>query len=289
MYKSDIKNDDFEYEKLFSTFEPQKIKTVINQLNKHSAKVANNLDTTTNTQWIIRTYLASKMILASSVMLTSNEYAKEKNLRIVEPYLLYYSLLSCARAVIFTHPILEWSNDIIKMNHRKTINLVGSYISEYNREKSEHIKQLINKYRIYREIYSYKFPANGTTSNKINLDFNEVVNICALLSEVAQLQSASLERSITEHCQSNFDIDHRELRKIYLYGEEKFSFIDNEDGYRLDYIERKVHRPLSIINTMTEGMVEDFFEAWCSENDEEIDNVYNPDENENWRIIFPVP
>ena len=287
MYKSDIKNDYFDYEKLFSTFEPQKIKTVINRLNKHSAKVANNLDTTTNTQWIIRTYLASKMILASSVMLTSSEYAKEKNLRIVEPYLLYYPLLSCARAVIFTHPLLEWNNDIIEMNHSKTIKLVGNYISEYNKEKGEHIKLLINKYRIYREIYSYKFPANGLTSNKINLDFNEVVDICALLSEVAQLQSAILESSITKHCQFNFNIDDRELHKIYLYGEEKFCFIDKEDVYRLDYINRNVHRPLSIINTMTEGMVEDFFGAWCSQNEEEIDDVYNPDEN--WSIIFPVP
>lgn len=36
---------------------------------------------------------------------------------------------------------------------------------------------------------------------------------------------------------------------------------------------------------MTEGMVEDFFGAWCSDVDDET--LYNPDID--WRIIFPVP
>ena len=40
---------------------------------------------------------------------------------------------------------------------------------------------------------------------------------------------------------------------------------------------------------MTEGMVEDFFGSWCSDDDEDenYEDVYNPDQN--WRIIFPVP
>jgi hypothetical protein len=39
---------------------------------------------------------------------------------------------------------------------------------------------------------------------------------------------------------------------------------------------------------MSEGMVEDFFGAWCSREDtDDEDDIYNPDTN--WRIIFPVP
>jgi len=72
---------------------------------------------------------------------------------------------------------------------------------------------------------------------------------------------------------------------LNLYGDKNFQFIDAEDSYRLGYIQRKVSRPYSIINTMTEGMVEDFFGAWCSDSDDE--DEYNPDAN--WRIIFPVP
>ena len=56
------------------------------------------------------------------------------------------------------------------------------------------------------------------------------------------------------------EIDETEVKRTYLYGDKNFQFIDaEEDGYRLGYIQRKVSRPYSIINTMTEGMVEDFF------------------------------
>lgn len=284
MCRSNIKDDYFEYNELFKNFESKKIESVINSLRQPFADIAKNLDITTNTQWIVRTYLASKMILASSVMLTSAEYAESKNLRIVNPYLMYYPLLSCARAVVFTNPYQEWSDDLIAMNHSKTINIIGDIVSRYDKAEGEHIKSLINKSRIYREIYSYKFPANGL--KEIELNFDKIVDICALLSEIAQLQSAILESAITKHCTEKYEIDDEELSKLYSYGEEGFRFIDPEDGYRLGYIKRKVSRPYSIINTMTEGMVEDFFGAWCSQ-EENPEDAYNPDEN--WRIIFPVP
>ena len=284
MYKSNIKDDHFEYKELFKNFESKKIESVVNSLRHPFAAIAKNLDVTTNTQWIVRTYLASKMILASSVMLSSAEYAESKNLRIVKPYLMYYPLLSCARAVVFTNPHQEWSDNLINMNHSKTINIIGDIVSRYDQAEGEKIKSLINKSRIYREIYSYKFPANGL--KEIELNFDKIVDICALLSEIAQFQSAILESAITKHSKKKYEIDDEELSKLYSYGEEGFRFIDLEDGYRLDHIKRKKSRPYSIMNTMTEGMVDDFFGAWCSQN-EVPEDVYNPDKN--WRIIFPVP
>lgn len=282
-YSSGIKNDYFEYKELYSAFDARQIEARINALRPPFAKIANLFDIQSNTQWIIRTYLASKMILASSVLLTSAQYAKSKNLRIVEPYLLYFPLLSCARAVIFTNPNEEWNDDLIVMNHSKTINLVGSIVATYNKEIGDEIKELIDWAREYREIYSYKFPANGLTGHL--LDFDKLVKTCRLLCEIAQLQSAVLEAAITKHITQKYAIDEMEIVRTFLYGEKNFQFIDSEDGYRLSHIQRKDSRPFSIINTMTEGMVEDFFGAWCSDNDE--DDVYNPDEN--WRIIFPVP
>lgn len=145
MCKSNIKGDYFEYNELFKNFENKKIESVINSLRQPFADIAKNLDVTTNTQWIVRTYLASKMILASSVMLTSAEYAEYKNLRIVKPYLMYYPLLSCARAVVFTNPYQEWSNDLIAMNHSKTINLIGDIVSKYDQTEGKNIKSIINK------------------------------------------------------------------------------------------------------------------------------------------------
>ena len=282
--KSKVKGDAFEYNILFKTFKSKNIQTVINSLHPSFADIAKNLDVNSNTQWIIRTYLASKMILASTVMLTSAEYAESKNLRIVTPYLMYYPLLSCARAVVFTNPRYEWNEELVTMNHSKIISVVGDIVSRYDMEEGGRIKSFIEKSRIYREIFSYKFPAEGLKD--MNLNFERVVELCSLLAEIAQLQSAILESAITKHCSEKYDVDEFELRKLYSYDEKGFKFFDSEDRYRLDYIKRKVSRPYSIINTMTEGMVEDFFGSWCSD-DENYEDLYNPDQN--WRIIFPVP
>lgn len=42
-----------------------------------------------NSEWLTRNYLAVKMILSATVMLTSFQYCQRKNVRIVQPYLLY--------------------------------------------------------------------------------------------------------------------------------------------------------------------------------------------------------
>ena len=280
---SGIKNDYFEYNLLYSTFRKNTIESRINNLRPSFVEIAKSFNIKFNTQWIIRTYLASKMILASSVLLTSAQYAKHKNLKIVEPYLLYYPLLSCARSVIFTNPYIEWNDDLPSMPHSKTINIIGDIVAKYDKKKGEEIKNFIDWAREYREIFSYKFPANGLTEHLVK--FDQVVTICRLLCELAQLQSAILESSITKHVTQKYEIDETEVTRTYLYGDKNFQFIDAEDGYRLGYIQRKVSRPYSIINTMTEGMVEDFFGAWCSDSDDE--DGYNPDAN--WHIIFPVP
>lgn len=264
---SGIKNDYFEYNLLYSTFGKNTIESRINNLRPSFVEIAKSFNIKFNTQWIIRTYLASKMILASSVLLTSAQYAKHKNLKIVEPYLLYYPLLSCARSVIFTNPYIEWNDDLPSMPHSKTINIIGDIVAKYDKKKGEEIKNFIDWAREYREIFSYKFPANGLTEHLVK--FDQVVTICRLLCELAQLQSAILESSITKHVTQKYEIDETEVTRTYLYGDKNFQFIDAEDGYRLGYIQRKVSRPYSIINTMTEGMVEDFFGAWCSDSDDE--------------------
>ena len=227
---SGIKNDYFEYNLLYSTFGKNTIESRINNLRPSFVEIAKSFNIKFNTQWIIRTYLASKMILASSVLLTSAQYAKHKNLKIVEPYLLYYPLLSCARSVIFTNPYIEWNDDLPSMPHSKTINIIGDIVAKYDKKKGEEIKNFIDWAREYREIFSYKFPANGLTEHLVK--FDQVVTICRLLCELAQLQSAILESSITKHVTQKYEIDETEVTRTYLYGDKNFQFIDAEDGYR---------------------------------------------------------
>ena len=279
-------NDYFSYKYLDSEFTEEQIKKNFDSLSQKFSGFAKKWDITLNSQWVLRDYLAVKMILSSSVMISSVEFANEKNIRIVEPYLIYYSLLNCSRAVLLTSPNVEWKNgELFQMTHKKMINIIGDIISNYSKEKGKKLKEFIDWAREFREIFSYKFPANGL--NKLHLSIEKCIVICRLLCEIAQFQSKILENSITKHVQSEFCLDWEILTVGYIYGKENFQFVDDEDGYRLDYIKRKQKRPYSLHSTMTEGMVEDFFGAWYPKDDSNLEKVYNPDEN--WQIIFPVP
>ncbi len=278
--------DYFDYKYLPTHFSKDEIQKSYKSLYQKCNHLIANWDSELNSQWVARHYIAVKMILSSTVLLNSVEYSNKKNLRIVEPYLLYYSLLNCSRAVIFTSPFSEWNNkEIFTMTHKKTINVIGDIICKYNKTKGAQVKGKIDWAREYREIFSYKFPANGLT--KHSLDIADVIDICQLLCEIAQFQSQIIETVITKKVSVEFQLDWDVLSVGYRYGESNFKFIDGDDGYRLDYIRRKVKRPYSLLLTMTEGMVEDFFGAWHSYDDDAESDKFDPDEN--WRLLFPVP
>lgn len=279
-------DDYFDYDNMCHHFEESDINKNIASLNRKFSILTKYWNETLNSQWVARDYLAVKMILSSSVLLSSVEFANEKNVRIVEPYLIYYSLLCCSRAVLFTSPDSDWNNgELFKMTHQKTINVVGDIISKYSKTKGKEVKEQIDWAREYREIFSYKFPANGLTEHHLTVD--NTIEICQLLCEVAQFQSKALENSITKNATEPFTLDWNILSVFHQYGEKHFQLIDKEDGYRLDYITRNQKRPYSLHLTMTEGMVQDFFGAWYPEDDSNLDNLFNPDAN--WQIIFPVP
>lgn len=282
-----VKGDYFDYIKLPIFFEEDEITKNVQKLFDSASKIVKDYDESKNTLWILRHYLAVKMILASTVLLTSSEYSRRKNIRISEPYMLYYSLLNCSRAVVFTNPNIPISVDLFTMTHKKTINMIGDILSHYNRQTSDKIKSYIELARIYREIFSYRYPANGMKDFP-TLELDKVIDVCSLLCEVAQIQSAVIEHKISKINTGSFKLHIEDMNHAFMYGEGNLQVFDDEDFNRIKYIERKVHYPLSIYNTMTEGLVEDFFGAWCSsEEEQEIEDCYNPDKN--WRIIFPVP
>lgn len=278
-------DDYFEYKIINTVFTEEEILKNYKSSKNKAKEIVKNWSEELNSQWVARSYIAVKMILSSTVLLTSVKYAKERNLRIVEPFLNYYAILNCARAVILTSPFTDWNNkEIFTMTHKKIINVIGDIISKYNKDKGQEIKEFIDWAREYREIFSYKFPANGLT--KHHLSTEDIINNCKLLCEVAQFQSKILENSITKYVTEDFDLNWEILSIGYLYGETNFQFFDDEDGYRLNYIIRKQKRPFGILQTMTEGMTEDFFGAWCTENESNPDEDYNPDAD--WQIIFPI-
>lgn len=263
-------------------------------LEKGKRKLTNNFKNQTenwnvkkNSEWVLRHYLATKMIMSSTIMLTSLEFGKERNLRVTEPYLIYYSLLNVARSVMFTNPMSNWKNgELINSTHSKTINIVGDAVSQFNKQKGIDIKELLERAKEYRELFSYRFPANGITNFKI--DLHDTIETCSFLAEFAQYQSEILENQNFSKETIEIKLDRDVLKKGFIYKGKKYEFLDNEDWYRLDYIVRKQPFPVNLYFTLSEGMVEDFFGAWCSnEEDNENNENYNPDDN--WRLIFPMP
>ncbi|CEO25185.1 hypothetical protein [Paraclostridium sordellii] len=290
--------DNFDYYNLENLFDESEInkysKWVYSRFNSVCKK---NMDSQLNSEWIVRHYLATKMILSATVMLSSLEYCLEQNVRISVPYLSYYSILTCCRAVVFTLPNISWENgkdSIMEMNHSKTIKSIKDCLMKLNKNYAEEIYNQINSYKDYRELFSYKFPASGTgIMDYENYSYDKTVDICRILCEIAQLNSYQVEKYVNKNCLHNLEefktLDKNYLNRCFCYNidNENITIIDNEDWYRIDYIRRKQPFPVSIYYTMTEGMVEDFFGAWCPDSDEDDDLLYNPDVD--WQIIFPVP
>jgi hypothetical protein len=150
-----------------------------------------------------------------------------------------------------------------------------------------------------RELFSYKFPASGLTKEP---DFEGVVNLCGILVELAELTGRRVQHFIEKHflqdessriaAAETWQILSPDIlsnlfihQKKNLKNDDEIQWIDKEDWYRVDYIKRKVKYPCSILFTMTEGMAEDFFGAWCPETIKDGD--FNSHTQCN--IIFPIP
>jgi hypothetical protein len=188
------------------------------------------------------------------------------------------------RAIVFTLPEQEWNDGkIITLSHTKILNLATDHMAKFDTKVAQNIKKLSLKLRAARELISYWHPSSGDS----NLQREDgIESIATLLSEVAQFNSEILERSILKWAseesfvflQSYID----KLTTVRLHG---LNFFDQEDAYRMGYLQRKYPAPPNILHIMTEGHVEDFFGAWVPEDANA--GGFNPDMN--WRIIFDVP
>lgn len=256
-----------------------------------------------NTEWILRSYCATKMIMAATLLLNSAQYCINKNILISVPYLLYYAALSSARGLLYVSPFAQTKDldGLMTITHSKVLNVVPDLIrNHFDRELGEHIKTLLCYLRNQRELFSYRFPATGICDN---INFDETVDVCGLLAELTELSSWQIQKVYEKKFINNIKksditdvpwmiLDEEIIQKTYVYSKENITgdeipWIDSEDWYRINYIERKVKYPTSVMNTMTEGMTEDFFGAWCDSEEDNIEYKFNPDKN--WNLIFPIP
>lgn len=253
-----------------------------------------------NSEWILRTYSATKMTMASTLLLNSAEYALEKNNKIVVPYLLYYAIFSACRALLYVLPTNKSSTieNLMNVTHQKVINIIPDEIkSHLDKDTSKKLSDLLYDLRGERELFSYKFPASGLRED---LKLDETIDMCGIVVELAELASRQIQKVFENKIIYKVDKDNKwsvfdmsVIEELYTYSTKQpknfdsISWIDNEDWYRVDYIKRKVKFPVSILFTMTEGMTEDFFGAWYCDECNENAELFNPDHN--WSRIFPIP
>jgi hypothetical protein len=253
------------------------------------SRITKNWNDHLNSEWICRVYLSAKMVLSASLMINTLEFAESKNLRFLSSYLEYYSIQSSLRSILFLLPVTKWdSGALITTEHSRSINIVCDAIAKLDKIFSEKLKKYILHLKAYRELISYRAPSSGDSFSKTPFDM-ELIELCQLLCEIAQVQSELLEVSILKHAKENYNFLDSYIDQVCKTKIHGFSFRDGEDWYRLDYIKRKYPLPTNIMHILSEGHVEDFFGSWLPKNDKDVENedIFNPDNN--WRVIFDVP
>jgi hypothetical protein len=277
----------YNFRRLNKDFKERVCLRVRNTICAHYSKITKTFDDEKYSEWMCRTYLSAKMIMIATLQLNALQYAKEKNLRLVMPYLEYYSLLALSRAIVYMRPQNEWNNgELVKIGHTKAINEAMDYVSQFDKEMSQSIKEYIFAAKASRELITYRAPSSG---DKNLPPLNKTLDYAVLLSEIVQFNSELLEKSVLKNAEQNrkFVFENSFIDKLSKVEIDGHTFFDCEDARRLDYLRRKCIGIPNILFIMTEGHTEDFFGAWyCEELSEDL-GLFNPDEDT--QIIFDIP
>jgi len=258
-------------------------KVVVRLLERYS-KITKAWSEELNSEWICRLFMSAKLVMSSTLHINAAYFAEEKNLRVVVPYLRYYSVLSLLRAVCYTLPEHEWKNgDLIRISHAAAIDGALDHLRRFDKFFADSAETEIRELKAERELVSYRAPSSGDDCIS---EKNRYLSLCALLAEIAQFNSELLESSILKNANPvHFRLLSEYASKIASPEIDRHYFGDNEDAYRLGCLARKKPHPVNIQHFMKEGHVDDFFGAWLA--DEESDGLFNPDEMHN--IIFDIP
>lgn len=250
--------------------------------------LATSFDNDRNAEWLIRSYLALKYVLASTVLGTSAVHAEAENLKVTLPYLNYYTMLNCARAFIFTLPCVEWKGEkSIVMTHQNIINTTGDKLRRLDDSVASKTKLRLLDGQQQRELFSYRFPASGLSVFEGNLIITEdAIETARLLAELAQFNLSCIEAAIRKHTNASFRVGGQDnLWDLMRYDTKTQGLIDDADYLRVGYFLRKYRHPTELISLATHGLLEDFFGAWVSEG--ENPNGYDPDDDWNLLLDFP--
>jgi hypothetical protein len=241
-------------------------------------------------EWMVRTHVSVKLLLSATVMLSSHNFAAVRRLRIVEPYLSYYSLFNASRALVFLVPEERWRDGALleDVTHTKVINVTADQLRYLSESVADAYKDIARRALALREFCSYKFPAMGLKGpvSEFSPTDEEVLHFCRYIAEVAELYSECLEAEFKPYANPYGMFSEAPLRRFFEY-EHKFlpwPIDDRDDYWRLGHLLRKVGAPICLQKTATDGLVEDFMAAW--DFGDEAKGEYRPLLTD-WDLIFP--
>lgn len=280
----------YDFAHLYKTSDKQKMSNFIESAFTKVAHITKKWDNDINSEWIVRIYLAGKMIMASTLYLNSYSFSQKRNLRVVTSFLQYYGIAYSMRALLLMHPFESWQDGkILQTTHSKTINVVSDLLSKICGTKfTDETKKKILKLKAHRELISYRAPSTGDAEAP-PMDEGELHDLCRVFVEMAQLYSEILEISCTKNAPrgKSFNLLDSYIASACHTTIEGFPFVDEEDIGRLYYLKKKHSIPSNVRQTIAEGHVEDFFGSWLTPKTRP--NRYDFDPDRNIRLIFDLP
>lgn len=246
------------------------IRQYIERTRSLAASIATGFDDERNAEWFIRSYLALKLVLASTLLANTALYARDHNLQAVKPYLSYYLMLNCCRAFIFTLPCVPWKGlRTIEATHSKILNVASDKLKRLSANEERRCGSILSIAKEQRNLFSYRFPATGLSLFGASLvDLDVAIDIARLFTELTQLNLACLEGEIRKRTSGAFstsEVD--DMWHTVRYETEAQDLVDDDDYHRVGYFHRKYTGPIALVGMATEGLVEDFFGAWSSDNE----------------------
>lgn len=274
----------YDFREIDAAFTDASCANVAARFLQRYSKLTKAWSTELNSEWTCRLFMAAKLVMSSTLHVNAAYFATDKNLRVVVPYLRYYSVLSLLRAVCYTLPEHEWKDgQLIQISHSAAIAGALEHLGRFDRSVADSAKTEIRELKAERELISYRAPSSG--DDRIS-EKNGYLSLCILLAEVAQFNSELFESSMLKHANpAHFCLLSEYAAKIASFEIDGHYFGDNEDACRLGYLARKQPHPVNIQHFMKEGHVDDFFGAWVAK--EENDGSFKPDEMQH--IIFDIP
>lgn len=90
----------YDYESLPYVFSDNDCQRVADRLQQRYSALAKQWNPEINSEWTCRLYLAAKLVMSATLHVNSASYAESRNLRVVLPYLHYYSVFCHLQGMI---------------------------------------------------------------------------------------------------------------------------------------------------------------------------------------------